>query len=920
MRLGKIFNLSYGLLLFCLTLVSSFSLIPQARATTDIPVPEIRFEKFTLPNGLDVILHEDHTTPVVAVNVWYHVGSRNEKPGRTGFAHLFEHMMFQGSENYDEDYFKPLLKIGAKVNGSTTEDRTNYWENVPSDQLELALWLEADRMGFLVPAMTQEKLDNQRDVVKNEKRQRENRPYAMAGQIIKKMLYPPGHPYRTTVIGSMDDLSAASLEDVVEFFQTWYTPNNASLCVAGDFDPAEARALIEKHFGPLAAGKNLSHLKELPLTITEQRRAVAEDNVDLERIDMNWHSPGWYQDGDAQMDLIADILGGGKTSRLYQKLVYQLKIAQNVAARQRSGELGSIFNIVATAATGVTTAELEVAIDGVLTEFLDDGVTKEELERAKIRYQTAFLRRVESVGGFRGKADLLNQFNTYTGDPGYFVQDLQNHLNVTRGEVKQWANNFLGKNQRVVLEMVSSKSMNRKPGSTPDFDRSLMPQSTGEISFMPPEIHSGTLANGIAVHVVEKHGLPLIEVHLNIFSGWSADPSGRSGTAALTAAMLDEGAGGLSALEMADEIAALGARLGSRSFFDGSNVRLNITAPMLAEGLRLMGKMVLEPEFPEKEFQRLRRQYDGRQRQEARRPATVAMKEFQKIIFGPGHPYSQPYTGTGTAEGLSKLEISDLQKFHRQWYHPNNAAFVVVGDVTLAEAVTALDKVFGKWEAQALPALAVPVVKPWRGARILVKNKTGASQSNIAAGYLSIKRQDDDNLGLSVVNSAFGGQFASRINLNLREDKGFTYGVRSNVHSFREAGMFAITVPVETQHTAAAIGELMNEMGALAGERPLVGEELADAKGRLVKQYPQSFSSLRGVAAKLDELVTNGLALDQWQSYAGAIDALTEKDAARLVRRHFRVDDIVFVVVGDWEKIADELRELNIGKVELLAD
>ncbi|NTV04702.1 insulinase family protein, partial [bacterium] len=398
--------------------------LASAAVAAAADLPEIPFEKYVLDNGLEVILHEDHTIPSVSVNVWYHVGSKNEKPGRTGFAHLFEHMMFQGSQHHDDDYFAPLQRVGGQVNGSTNVDRTNYWENVPSEQLELALWLESDRMGFLVPAMTEERLANQKGVVQNEKREGENEPYAVADEMMTKLLFPPEHPYSHTVIGSMDDLSAATKQDVADFFGLYYTPNNASLCVAGDFDPAEAKALIAKYFGTIPPGRPVQRIRQWVPALEGERRATAEDDVELPRLIVAWHTPALYAPDDAELGLLASVLTGGKSSRLYQALVYEQQIAQDVSAWQSSREIGSIFQVEVTAKAGVELAQLERAVDAELRRLFEKGIAGDELARAQTGYEVRFIRRLESVGGFGGRADLLNGYNVRTGNPGFLAQDL----------------------------------------------------------------------------------------------------------------------------------------------------------------------------------------------------------------------------------------------------------------------------------------------------------------------------------------------------------------------------------------------------------------------------------------------------------------------------------------------------------------
>jgi zinc protease len=890
-------------------------LILWAGAVTAQDLPELQFEKYTLDNGLQVILHEDHTIPMAAVNVWYHVGSKNEKPGRTGFAHLFEHMMFQGSENHDKDYFLPLQKIGAQVNGSTNKDRTNYWENVPSDQLKLALFLESDRMGYLVPAMTQEKLDNQRDVVKNEKRQGENRPYAKSRQILMEMMFPEGHPYRWTVIGSMDDLSAASKEDVSEFFKLYYAPNNASLCLAGDFDPVEVKQWIDEYFGTIPPGRPVDRLTGWIPTLDGERRAQAEDAVELPRLYMQWHTPGWYQPGDAEFDLLSGILGSGKTSRLYKTLVYDLQIAQDIRVSQASRELSGVFGITATAAPGHDLAELEEVIDYELAQLLKKGVTRKEVDLARTRFEAGFVRGLQRVGGFGGKADRLNRYNVYTGDPGYLERDLGRYREATAKSVNDYARRFLDLEHRAVLYVVPQGSLKELAVTV---DRGEIPGSTGETSFAPPVIQTATLDNGLELYLVEKHELPLVEVRLNVMRGWASDPVGKPGTAALTADLLDEGAGKMDALEISEAVEALGARLRTGSFFDGSFVSLNVLKSQLGPGLDLMGQVALEPTFPEAEFERVRKNYLGRQQQESRQPRQQALKEFQKRVFGEGHPYAQPFSGSGTKESLAALIRDDLVAFHTANFHPGNSAVVVVGDLDLDQAVAAVTEVFGGWAEGTAPVSQVPPVAAYSGPRIVVIDKPGAEQSYIVGGYSGMTRKDSAYQTFQVANTAFGGQFASRINLNLREDKGYTYGVRSQMASFRDGGVFMMTAPVETPATRPSVEELIKEMSDIRGSRPLSDTELVDSKNRLIMGFPQEFQTFGGVAGSLGNLLLYDLPLDDWQTFDGRVKGLTAADLAGVIAETIDPERVVWIIVGDWALIADDLKALDLGEIEVL--
>ncbi len=669
-----------------------------------------------------MILYEDASIPIVSVNLWYHVGSGNERPGRTGFAHLFEHMMFQGSKHHDDEYFKPLQKIGAAINGSTNPDRTNYWQDVPGNYLELVLWLESDRMGFLLPAMTQERLDNQRDVVKNERRQSyENQPYGKAWLLLGEMLYPAEHPYSWPTIGSQEDLTAASMEDVSEFFRTYYAPNNASVVIAGAFDREQAKAWVEKYFGPIPPGPSVDRVSEWMTELRSPKRAVAEDNVKLARVYYVWHTPAFFAPGDAEFDLLANVLASGKTSRLYKALVYDQEIAQDVNAFQWSREMSSTFVIMVTAREGVRPEALERALEAELTKILQKGITNEELAQARTAWQASFIRRLERIGGFGGIADQLNTYNTYLGDPGNFRWDFDRYAQPTAGEVMGYARRYLDPQKRATLWIVPQGERQKL---AVEVDRTQMPGPTGEPSFTPPAIQRAELANGLQIWVVEDRDLPLVQANLVVRSGWAADPPDRFGVASLTAELLDEGTQRRNALQISEEAKRIAATLNTSSAFDGSTVSLNVLKDKLEAGLALLADISLHPTFPEAELERQRKIYLGRIQQEAKEPQTSAIKTFLRTLYGENHPYGQPYTGTGTED-------------------------------------------------------QVPEPKPVARTQVYIVDKPGAAQSVILAGHLGLRRGDADLVAFEVMNNALGGKFSSRINLNLREDKGYSYGARS---------------------------------------------------------------------------------------------------------------------------------------------
>lgn len=878
-------------------------------------LPELSFEKYELTNGLQVILHRDESLPNVAVNIWYHVGSRNERPGLRGLAHLFEHMMFKGSAHHDKDTLLTLQGIGAHANGMTDKDRTVYWELLPPDQLELALWLEADRMGFLLEAMTQEKLDNQLAVVQNELLQKANKPYARQDELLLKLLFPPEHPYSWVVGGVPSELILATRKDVADFFEKFYVPNNASLCVAGNFDLEQARGWIEEYFGGLPPGPPREKLTSWVPVLSSERRAMAEDAVELPRLIMSWHTPARFRPLDAEFDVLANILGGRKSSRLRQVLINDEGFAQDVRVRQRSRELGSTFEIEVTVAPGRNLAEVEGILDGELRRLMDDGVSDDEVKIAANMLEADLLRRLERIGGFGGRASLLNHYNVFLGDPGFLASDFRRFREVTAKSAHEVARDYLGFDQRAVLHIVPRGSL-VAGDSAPD--RSVQPTSSGQDPFFPPQIQTATLENGLRLFVVERHNLPLVEVHFNILSGWSADTPDKPGTCSMTAEMLTEGMLKRSAGQITTELDRMGARLKSSSNFDASLLRLNIPKGNLAKGIDLVGDLVMKADFRREEFQRIRQDYQGRLKMEAVRPRDRAVKELQTRIFGSGHPYAQPFTGSGTEDALARLGVEDLLEFHDLWYRPDNAAVVFVGDITLEEARSALQKTFGSWRGSASIVLPLPEILPTADCRIVVLDRPGSPQSLIVGGFTGLHRAHPDRRAFQLLNQAFGGNFSSRINRNLRSEKGYSYGAKSRLVSFREAGIFLVEASVQLEHTAESLAELWREMEEIGSTRLLGGEELENTRTAMIDGFPRQFETLERIATSLDRILACGMPLDDWQTARDLISSSDSAKMEKLAKSGLDVNKVVWIIVGDWEEMKQDLVGLNLGKVEVM--
>src|ERR1700722_8098226 len=663
--------------------------------------PEIRYDRYTLSNGLEVLLHEDHKLPIVAVDIWYHVGPVKERAGRTGFAHLFEHMMFEGSKHVGEKaHFKDLEAAGATdINGTTSFDRTNYFETVPANQLETALWLESDRMGFLLDTLDRAKLTNQRDVVRNEKRQGEGTPYGIVGEEIYHQLFPKEHPYYADVIGSHADVEAARLNDVREFFTQYYAPNNATMAIAGDYDAATIKALIEKYFGPIPKGPDVQVTPVATPPITAERRTVVTDTVQLPKVILAWLAPSAFTAGDADADIAAHILGGGKSSRMYRELVYKQQIAQSASCYNDAESLASTFECDLIAKPGVTPAQLEAEAEKIIDACAESGPKAEEVEWSRNKVETGLISGLQRLGGFGGVADQLNYYNQYTGDPGYLPKDLARYDAVTPASVQQIAKATLGKDQRVVVYGVPGKKVlddvprspedtdaNVKitPQHTPEFEaaeawRATPPKPGPQRPLVLPKPTVFTLENGLTVYLVERHELPIVSVQLMTLAGGAANPPGRPGLAGITAALLTEGTDKRSAEEIANEASLLGTDLGSSSSTDSARLSISLLSRHIGKGLELLADSAEHPAFPATDLERIRASRLTALVQQQDNPVQLALRAGALNLFGAQNPYG--YDALGTAASLHAISKDDIAGFYAQHYGPKGSLLELTGDV-----------------------------------------------------------------------------------------------------------------------------------------------------------------------------------------------------------------------------------------------
>jgi zinc protease len=884
---------------------------PPAVASVDIPIPDIRYTKFVLNNGLTVLVHEDHKAPIVAVNSWYHVGSKNEKLGKTGFAHLFEHLMFSGSDDFNHTYINAMEKIGAtNLNGTTSNDRTNYFENVPTSMLDYALFAESDRMGHLLGVLDQKKLDLQRGVVQNEKRQGENQPYGVTEELIVENTYPVGHPYSWTVIGSMKDLDAASLSDVQEWFKTYYGPNNVIVVVAGDVTPEVVREKVEKYYGDIPPGPPIAKQEVWIAKRTGTHRGWVQDRVPQARLYRVWNVPEFGSPEEAVLDLAAEVLGQGKTSRLYKRLVYRDQIATSATADNDTNEIGGQFDFTLTANPGADLSQVEKAADEELRNFLRNGPTAAELQLAKTQILGRYVRIVERIGGFGGTSDVLARCQTFRGNPDCYKDYLQGVKAATPATVKKAAVDWLSDGD-YVLEVHPYPSLKTEG----KLDRSKEPAAGDPMSLKLPPVQKSSLSNGLKIVLAERHSAPVVNFTLLVDSGYSADPADASGTDSFEQRMLEEGTPTRDSLKIGEELEALSANFNAGANLDFSLVSLNTLKSTMDKSLDIYADLILHPAFPEKEFRRLQKERLAGIKREKVTPQPMALRVVPTLLYSKGHPYAVPFTGTGTEAGVSKMTRQDLVRFHQTWFKPNNATLLVVGDTTLAEIKPKLESLFASWKPGDVPQRTVPQVEQPEKDMVYLIDRPGSGQSVIIGAQLAPPQNDPDAIALQLVNSIFGGNFSSRINMNLREDKHWSYGVRSLLPAARGQRPYISISPVQTDKTKESMVELVKEYKDVVGAKPITAEELKDEQDNATLALPGSFETVQQLSGGYGNILEYGLPEDYYNSFTPKALAVTLDGANEIAKKYISPDHLVWIVVGDMSKVESGIRELNLGEV-----
>jgi len=905
-------------------------------AAIDIP-----HEQFTLPNGLRVVVHTDRKAPVVSVHVWYHVGSKDEPKGKTGFAHLFEHLMFNGSENAPGEYFDPFEKAGVSdINGTTWFDRTNYYETVPTTALDMALWMESDRMGHLLGAIDQKTLDEQRGVVQNEKRQGDNEPYGRSEYYILANTVPANHPYHHSTIGSMEDLNAASLDDVKRWFRDYYGAANTVIVLAGDIDVATAKEKVAKYFGDIPAGKPVPQQAKWTAPREASTRTQIEDRVAQVRISRMWNIPGRGERDLILLDLAADVLGGGKSSRLYQRLVYQDKLVDSVSASVQPFELVSSFNWEADVKQGVDPAKVEAAVDAELAKFLAEGPTAEELARYKATAYAANVRSLERVGG---KASRLAESLLYLGSADGWKRDFEWYQSASAAEVQAAAKRWLSKGdftltvvpasgepkEAPIVSLPAGKRPADIPGAATDkftTTASTVDRSKGvpAVSSFPdlsfPNVQRGKLKNGIEVVLAERHSVPVVNVALQFDAGYASDAGGKLGTASFAANMLDEGTATLDSVQIAQTRERLGLNLATGCGLDACTANANLLSANLAPSLALLADVVRNPAFRDADIERLRAQWIAGISQEKTQPVGLAQRVLPPLIYGAGHPYAIPFSGTGNEADIKALSAADLRAWQSAWIRPDNVRILVAGDTTLPEITRQLDAVFGDWQAPAAAkgSKTIPQVAAQPKPRVFLIDKPGAQQSLLLAGLLAPSTTAPNNLNIETMNDAFGGLFSARLNMNLREDKHWAYGSYSFMSNAKGQRPYMLYAPVQTDKTAESVAELLKEAREVIGSRPLTAAEITKVKDSSVRSLPGGYETIGAVAGALADNALYGRPDDYVATLKQRMEAQRDADVQAAAKEIVKPDALTWVIVGDLAKIEAGVRALNLGEVQVV--
>ena len=915
--------------LFAAATALSWPASAAAPAVKSVPIPAlvkqvaIPHQSFKLANGLTVIVHEDHNAPIVAVSTWYNVGSKDEPQGKTGFAHLFEHIMFNGSENLPGDYFQYLQQIGATdYNGTTSFDRTNYFETVPKGALERALFMESDRMGHLLGAVTQGVLDNQRSVVQNEKRQGDSKPGGLTQYELFGNLFPAGHPYHHTSIGSMADLDAASLEDVKQWFRAKYGPNNAVLVLAGDITAAEARPLVEKYFGHIPRGPvNRPAAASVP-TLPAAKTITMQDNVATTTIQRYWAVPGLLDRRLAALDIGGSVLGGLGSSRLDKLLVRDEKIAVGVTAGLIPLQRAGIFMVTASVTPGVDPQRVSKRLDEVVAAYLAEGPTVDEVQRAVMLDVSGRVRGLEQVGGFGGKAVTLAEGETYAQDSDFYKKTLASYAAITpaavRSTMQQWLRRppltiVLAPGERpAYADAKAPGEMAAKTGAPVAKPTRAIPP-LGQLTDLDfPTIQHTRLANGIPVEYAQRTAVPVTQMAISFDAGDASDAPDSRGLAAFTVGLLGEGTTSLSSQEFAEAEERLGTNVSASNSADRSYAMVNALSPNLAPSLDLLADLIRNPAFAPAEIERVKAQTLTGIAQLQKDPTRVANRLLPSVLFGASHPYGGP--AGGDPKAIGRFTRADLEGFRQRWLRPDNAKIFIVSSLPLAEVMPLLEQRFGSWTAPAVPKGEKIFTTPRRAQaqKILLINRPGAPQSSIVAAQLLPVNPKGDNVPLQAANSALGGDFLSRLNMSLREEKGWSYGAGGSARMLENGASYVVSAPVQADRTGDAMAEITSLVGGFLTTQGVKDEELTRTVAKSINALPGEFETSGAVISAMMSMDLFDRPDDYYETLPAKYRAQTTASLDQAIRAAIDPKAFTWIVVADAAKVRPQLDKLGL--------
>jgi zinc protease len=928
------------------TVLISFLLIGCGPQSSEL---KIENEKYTLENGLQVILHEDKSDPIVAVAVLYHVGSNREVKGRTGFAHLFEHIMFQESQHIPQDqFFKKIQNAGGTLNGGTWNDGTIYFQVVPNNSLEMVLWMESDRMGFLLSTVTQEAFMNQQSVVQNEKRQRvDNEPYGHTNYVVNKLLYPENHPYNWQTIGEMEDLRNATLADVHEFFKKWYGPNNATIVIAGDFDKEQTKNLIEKYFSEIEKREEVKPLDPMLVQIDKTKKAYHEDNfAKSPELNIVFPTPQQFTKDDYALKFFGELFAQSKKSPLYKVIVEEKKLAPSVNAYQNSQELAGEFTITIRAFPDKSLDDVEKAVMEAFDRFDKEGFTEKDLNRVKAKIETQFYNQISSV---LGKSFQLASYNTFTGSPDFVTTDLKNLLNVSKEDVMDAYDKYVKNKPYVATSFVPKGSaqliaanserypvveekiedqdviaMNQGEDMGSDkikvekiessFDRNIEPPAGPDPLLKLPTIWKDELSNEVKIYGIEQNELPLINFSITIKGGLLLDDINKVGEANLMSDIMMEGTKNKTPIELEEAIDDLGANINMYTTKESIVIDVNCLSSKFYEVYSLVEEILFEPRWDEKEFERIKRETVERINRSKADPSAVASDVFNKLIYGDQNIFSKNISGT--EESVNSITMDDLKSFYNEYFVPNLTAITIVGDISDDKAVSTFQSLELKWKKKDVEIKDYPLPRKEEKAKIYFVDFPDAKQSVIRIGNLGLKYNDPDFYPATVMNYKLGGSFTGNVNLILREEKGFTYGARTSFSGSLYPGYFVATASVSSNSTLESVQIFVDEMNKYRDGIPEA--DLEFTKNSLIRSNARSFETLGALRGMLNSIATYNLDFDYVKQREEFVRQFTQDQLKELANKYIEPNTMIYLVVGDAKTQLEPLKALGLGEPVLL--